>query len=102
MPSTFVSHTLRGGLCGPDKTERDRSPPNGPGLTSAISKRETASRRQIQPRRYIPGSLDKERGGKDSAFFGETEWIAARGWEPGRRSRRNRRTDCEGAAVRSG
>ena len=57
----------------PDKTNRERSPPNGPGPTTAISKRETASRRQIQPRHYIPGSLDKERSGKDSDLFGERE-----------------------------
>ena len=37
-------------------------------LNALISKEETASRRQILPRRYIPGSLDTERNEKDSRF----------------------------------
>jgi hypothetical protein len=47
--------------------------PCGPRAIALISKEETASRRQIQPRHYIPGSLDTGQTGKDSTFLAEEE-----------------------------
>jgi len=49
-------------------TEKGRSPRSGPRANAPFSKEETASRRQIQPRHYIPGSLDTARNEKDSDF----------------------------------